>query len=91
MSFTLKALKPELADFIQQEMASGRYQSVDEVIEQALNLLVKRVHYEQWIEEMRQQVDGAIAQLDRGEGVDGEWVIESLRERLHSRKGDNQV
>ena len=38
MSITLKSFKPEVESFVQQELASGRYESLDEVIEQALAL-----------------------------------------------------
>ena len=32
---------------------------------------------------MRDKVDVAVAQLDRGEGVDGETAIAALREKLY--------
>ena len=32
---------------------------------------------------MRDKVDVAVAQLDRGEGVDGETAIATLRAKLH--------
>lgn len=84
MTLTLESLKPPLADFGRQEMASGRYATNDGVIEQALSLLVKRAHYDQWVEAMRHQVDSAIAQLDQREGVEGEVLVEPLKERLYT-------
>jgi antitoxin ParD1/3/4 len=83
MSITLKAFKPEVESFVQQELASGRYESLDEVIEQALALLEKRSRYEEWIVEMRSEVDGAIGQLDRGEGIDGDVVMAEMFGRLY--------
>jgi hypothetical protein len=37
------------------------------------------------IETMRETVDGAIAELDRGEGRDGEEVIAELYDRLYQK------
>jgi hypothetical protein len=38
----LKPLSPDLENFIQQELASGRYTSPEDLIEQALTLLIQR-------------------------------------------------
>jgi antitoxin ParD1/3/4 len=83
MSITLKSFKPEVESFVQQELASGRYESLDDVIEQALALLEKQSRYDEWIVEMRSEVDGAIGQLDRGEGVDGDVVMAEMFDRLY--------
>ncbi len=42
--------------------------------------------YQQWIEKTRQKVEVAIEQLDRGEGIQGEVVIERLRSKLRQAK-----
>ncbi len=88
MSITLKSFKPEVESFVQQELASGRYESLDEVIEQALALLEKRSRYDEWIVDMRSEVDGAIGQLDRGEGVDGDVVMAEMFDRLYGKSGN---
>ena len=88
MSITLKSFKPEVESFVQQELASGRYESLDEVIEQALALLEKRSRHDEWIVEMRSEVDGAIGQLDRGEGVDGDVVMAEMFDRLYGKSGN---
>jgi antitoxin ParD1/3/4 len=38
--------------------------------------------YQNWVEETRQKVEVAAEQLDRGEGIDGEIVVERLRDKL---------
>ena len=38
--------------------------------------------YLQWVEETRQQIDVAIAELDNGEGLDGEKVINDILEKF---------
>ncbi|MFN5765040.1 MAG: type II toxin-antitoxin system ParD family antitoxin [Pseudanabaena sp.] len=76
-------LQPEQEQFIQTQLATGRYINATEVIAEALQLLEKRNHYDRWVEELRNKIDIAAAELDRGEGIDGEIAINQLRARLH--------
>ncbi|MCA6503612.1 MAG: type II toxin-antitoxin system ParD family antitoxin [Pseudanabaena sp. M135S2SP2A07QC] len=76
-------LQPEQEQFIQNQLATGRYTNATEVIAEALQLLEKRNHYDRWVEELRNKIDIAAAELDRGEGLDGETAINQLRARLH--------
>ncbi len=80
-------LKPELEQIIEAQIATGRYSNPEEVIGKALKLLLEwEQGYQQWVEETRQKVEVAIEQLDRGEGIDGEVVIERLRSKLRQAK-----
>ena len=79
-------LNPKLENLIQKQIISGRYTSVDNVLEEALTLLEKRNEYEQWIEEIGQKIDIAEQQLDQGQGIDGETAINQLREDLKQNK-----
>jgi antitoxin ParD1/3/4 len=79
-------LQPEQEQFIQTQLATGRYANAIEVIAEALQLLEKRNHYDRWVEELRIKIDIAAAQLDRGEGLDGETAINQLRARLHKTR-----
>jgi antitoxin ParD1/3/4 len=79
-------LQPEQEQFIQTQLASGRYTNATEVIAEALQLLEKRNHYDRWVEELRNKIDIAAAELDRGEGLDGEIAINQLRARLHNKR-----
>lgn len=75
--------KPEEEQLIQEKIKSGKYATAYEVIVEALRLLEERdKKYEKWVEETREKVAVGIAQLDRGEGIDGEVVIARLREKL---------
>jgi antitoxin ParD1/3/4 len=76
-------LQPEQEQFIQTQLATGRYTNATEVIAEALQLLAKRNNYDRWVEELRDKIDIAAAELDRGEGVDGETAINQLRARSH--------
>ncbi|MBH8561540.1 type II toxin-antitoxin system ParD family antitoxin [Nostoc sp. CENA67] len=80
-------LKPEHEQFIQAQIASGRFTNALEVIDAALQLLEKlNDEYMQWQEETRQKVDVAIAELDRGEGLDGETVVMQILERFQKAR-----
>ncbi|NER25217.1 MAG: type II toxin-antitoxin system ParD family antitoxin [Symploca sp. SIO1B1] len=74
-------LNPKLENLIQQQITSGKYTSIDNVLEEALALLEKRNQYEQWVEEIGQKIDIAAQQLERGEGIDGKTAINQLLEQ----------
>ena len=79
-------LQPEQEQFIQTQLATGRYTNATEVIAEALQLLEKRNHYDRWVEELGNKIDIAAAELDRGEGIDGETAINQLKARLHKKR-----
>lgn len=88
-------LKPDHNQFIEAQVKSGKYSSVDEVIAAALELLADRSEqqqsdrYQQWVDETRPKVAAGIAQLERGEGIDGETVIARLQEKFRKMR-ENQ-
>jgi len=83
-------LKPEEEQFIQTQIARGKYENPEAVISKALKLLVEwEEGYQNWVEATRQKVEVAAEQLDRGEGIDGEIVVERLREKLRKAR-ENQ-
>ena len=80
-------LKPEQEIFIESQIANGRFASVDEVVNVAFCLLEKLSgEYAEWIEETRQKVDVAIAEIDRGEVLDGEIVVDQLIEKFRQAR-----
>ncbi|MGM3307344.1 ribbon-helix-helix domain-containing protein [Anabaena sp. WFMT] len=80
-------IQPELEQIIEAQIATGRYANPEEVISKALKLLLEwEKGYQLWVEETREKVDVAIEQLDRGEGIDGEVVIEQLRDKLSKER-----
>ena len=60
-----QSLPPELQQFVEQELASGRYQTREDVICDALRLLRERK-----LHELRKEIDAGLQQLDRGEGIE---------------------
>ena len=80
-------LKPEQEQLIKAKVESGKYTTVDEVITEALQLLDERdKHYQKWVEDTRQKVAVGLAQLDRGEGIEVQTVINKLKERVNFAK-----
>ena len=82
MAMTIE-LKPELEALIQKRLESGAFQDVEDVLLQALE---SQDAEEAWLElhrrEIREKIDKAIAQIDRGEGV----TPEQSRLRLEEKK-----
>ena len=80
-------IKPEHEKFIQKQIATGKYNNPEEVADMAFRLLEKlNVEYAQWIEETREKVDVAIAEIERGEGLDGETVVNDILERFQKAR-----
>jgi antitoxin ParD1/3/4 len=77
-------LKPELAEFIQQEILMGKYANPEEAIEAALNLLKSKSTTDRLATELREKLDSAAAQLDNGAGLKGNDVLAGLRAKLRT-------
>ncbi|KJH72597.1 ribbon-helix-helix domain-containing protein [Aliterella atlantica] len=78
-------LKPEQEALIHAKLQSRQYQTVDDVIQAALDLLEEQDKAdEQWAIETRIKVDEGIASLECGEGIDGETFIDYLLHRNYS-------
>jgi len=68
-----------LERFIEDQVASGRYQDADDVIRTALQLLQDQELHGGWtVEELRREVQKGI---DSGPGIPAEEVFAELRER----------
>ena len=80
------SLSPELENFVQTKVTTGRYTSASEVVREALRLLEDhdKARTAQ-LEEFRSEADRRLASLDRGEGIDGEKVFAQIREKSSSR------
>ncbi|BAY39535.1 hypothetical protein NIES2111_39110 [Nostoc sp. NIES-2111] len=80
-------IRPELEKIIQAQIATGRYANAEDVISKALKLLLEwDKGYQEWVDETKEKVDVAIKQLDRGEGIAGDVVIEQLRDKLRQAR-----
>ncbi|MGK7923140.1 MAG: type II toxin-antitoxin system ParD family antitoxin [Trichodesmium sp.] len=79
-------LTPEQEKFIEVQVNSGKFATFEEAIDKALKLL----EYQQWIEETREKIDAGVAELDRGEGLDGEVVIMDILNRFKAAREERE-
>ncbi len=84
MSITLNS---EQETIVTNLIATGSFQTADEVLQVALKLLeTERQSHQLWAAETREKVRKGIESLDRGEGVDGETVVNDLLAKLRQVK-----
>ncbi|MBG1269283.1 ribbon-helix-helix domain-containing protein [Nostoc sp. WHI] len=78
---------PEQEQIIKVLLATGKFNSVDEVIQTALWLLAEETLSSQgWLEETRTKIHEGIVSLERGEGIDGETFVNQLLTQLKQAK-----
>jgi antitoxin ParD1/3/4 len=80
------ALDPASEQLIQVELDRGHYSEPSEVVAHALSLL----HAEQeWLEASKSALNArlaeSMAQIERGEGIPGDRILEVLAERRSAR------
>lgn len=84
MSITLNT---EQETIVTNLIATGSFQTAEEVLQVALKLLEKeRESYRDWVAQTRDLVKEGIESLNRGEGVDGETVVNDLLAKLRRAK-----
>jgi len=83
-------LKPEQENFINAQVATGKYNSPEEVVDKMFLIFEKvQSEYEAWVAETRIKIEEGIESLEKGEGIDGEIAFNHLREKLRQAK-ENQ-
>ena len=76
-------LSSELEELVNEKVESGLYASADEVIREGLRLLreqdeLKRLR----LEELRREIARGMEQVERDELLDGDEVLNALRQRV---------
>jgi antitoxin ParD1/3/4 len=78
---------PELERFIQNQVASGKYTSTEEVIIAGIKLLEEReCIYQGRFEELQREIMIGVEASERGEVIDRETVFQQLEQRLQQRR-----
>lgn len=81
------SLTPELEQFIQSQIAGGKYASTEDVIIAGIKLLEERERiYKGRFEELKREIAIGVEQLERGEVIDGEIVFRQLEQKLQQRR-----
>ncbi len=76
------SLTRELEEYIARKVRMGLYKSASEVVREALRLLHERDHAkEASLAELHRDIQTGLDQLDRGEGIAGDRVLEEIRGR----------
>ncbi|MBH8566226.1 type II toxin-antitoxin system ParD family antitoxin [Nostoc sp. CENA67] len=77
------SLTPDQERFIQTKLEAGKYRSAEELLEIALRLLDEYDRADaEWIEDVREKIDQAIAASDHTAPVDGETFVNQILERF---------
>ncbi len=80
-------LPPQLEQFIQSQIASGKYASIDEIFLAGIKLLEERERlYQGRFEELRREVMVGVEEAEQGELLEAEAVITELQEKLLQRR-----
>ena len=81
------SLTPELERRIADKLEKGLYSTASEVVREALRKLFEAdTERERLKARLNAELEEAIAELDRGEGVDGELVFEELDRLIESKR-----
>ena len=79
VAFVDVSLTPELQQLIEERVRSGRYTSASEVVREALRLPQDRDEFRRLrMDQLRAKVAAGLDSLDRGEGSDGDAVIDDI-------------
>ncbi len=82
------SLTPELERYINEKVEGGSYRSASEVVRESVRLM-QRVEEDRAarLAALRRDIDEAVAQMDRGEWVDGEEAFAEVFESLRRDRG----
>ncbi|MEO0806131.1 MAG: type II toxin-antitoxin system ParD family antitoxin [Cyanobacteria bacterium J06643_4] len=85
------SLSPELAQFVQAQVATGKYSSESEVALAGI-MLLKDIDslYRGRYEELRSVVTEGVAAADRGELLDSDSVFARLQRKLDQKRQQSQ-
>ena len=77
------SLNAEQKKFVESQVAKGKYTNIQQVVDTALKLLEKEEeNYQHWLNETRPKVEMGLKQLENGEKVDGETVMDQFAEKF---------
>lgn len=82
-------LPPELQQFADRQIASGKYASLDDILLAGLQALADREQiYQGRFEELRSEVLLGANEAERGELLEAPVEIEAIRQRIRNRHAE---
>ncbi|OLP16964.1 CopG family transcriptional regulator [Leptolyngbya sp. 'hensonii'] len=82
-------LPPDLQQFADRQIASGKYTSLDEMMLAGLRVLAEQEQiYQGRFEELRRDVLLGVLEAEQGELLDATSEIEAIRQRLRQRHSE---
>jgi antitoxin ParD1/3/4 len=80
------SLTPELEQFVEDRVATGRYQTASEVVREGLRLLeLQERDRDAAYKALKAKLERAVGQAERGEMVDGEAFFDQLFSKLERK------
>jgi antitoxin ParD1/3/4 len=76
------SLTPELEKFVEETVATGRYNSASEVVRASLRILEEE---ERWKAHLRNKIERGMADVKAGRIVTREQLLEDLKRRREKR------
>lgn len=84
MSISLNSIQEQ---FVLSQLKNGKYTSADEVISAAFKLLEEEEkQYAIWLEDTRKKVEVGLEDIERGDVIDTEVVINRLKDKLNQKR-----
>ena len=80
------SLDPTHEQFVISKIESGKYANADEVIAAALQLLEEQEQYILWLNDTQKKVAVGLEEIERGDVLDTEVVINQLKEKLLQKR-----
>jgi antitoxin ParD1/3/4 len=85
-------LKPDLEQFLREKVESGKYNSLEEAINEGIKLLMNQeLIYQERFSELQQEITIGVEAAHRGEFIDGDVVFERLRQKLELRRHSTSI
>jgi putative addiction module CopG family antidote len=83
-------LPPDLQQFADRQIASGKYTSLDEMMLAGLRVLAEQEQiYQGRFEELQREVLLGVLEAERGELLNATSEIEAIRQRLRDRHAES--
>jgi antitoxin ParD1/3/4 len=79
-------LTAEQEQLIESQLATGHYQSSDEIVQIAFQLFAEQMTDPVWLAEVGEKIDAADASLARGEGIPFDDAMQQIFDRFKQAK-----